>query len=255
MLKQAYFAPLLKIHPLALLLICALSFHASAQQASQAPSVLIFSKTEGFRHSSIPTGVKAIMRLADENDIKSYHTENAGLFNPDSLSTFDAVIFLNTTGNVLDDTQQAAFEEYLRSGGGFLGVHAAADTEYEWPWYGEMVGAYFKNHPRIQEASIKVVNQSHAATSFLPEEWVRTDEWYNYKDISNDINVLMKLDEDSYEGGENGTFHPIAWYHDFEGGRVFYTGLGHTKEAYSEPLFLDHLSGALKYVLGTATAQ
>lgn len=223
-----------------------------AQSAAAEQSVLIFTKTEGFRHSSIPTGVEAVIRLADQEDIHTFHTEDAGYFHPDSLESFDAVVFLNTTGDILDDGQQESFEQYIRNGGGFLGIHAAADTEYEWPWYGDMVGAYFTSHPKIQEAAIKVIELSHAATSHLPEKWVRTDEWYNYKNISEEINVLMELDESSYEGGENGDFHPIAWYHDYDGGRVFYTGLGHTDEAYSEPLFIDHLKGALQYVLGTS---
>lgn len=224
---------------------------AGAQDSGTEQSVLIFTKTEGFRHSSIPTGVDAVIRLADQEDINTYHTENASYFQPDSLQAFDAVIFLNTTGDVLNDSQQEVFEQYIRDGGGYLGIHSAADTEYEWPWYGDMVGAYFTSHPEIQEATIKVLDHSHAATSFLPEEWSRTDEWYNYKNISDEIKVLMELDESSYEGGENGDFHPIAWYHNFDGGRAFYTGLGHTDEAYSEPLFMDHLRGALHYVIGT----
>lgn len=224
---------------------------AGAQDTGAEQSVLIFTKTEGFRHSSIPTGVEAVTHLADQEDINTYHTENASYFQPDSLQAFNAVIFLNTTGDVLNDSQQEAFEQYIRDGGGYLGIHSAADTEYEWPWYGDMAGAYFTSHPEVQEATIKVLDHSHAATSFLPEEWSRTDEWYNYKNISDEITVLMELDESSYEGGENGDFHPIAWYHNFDGGRAFYTGLGHTEEAYSEPLFIDHLRGALQYVIGT----
>lgn len=233
------------------LILCFSCNPANAQMADQEQSILIFTKTEGFRHSSIETGTEALQKLASDENIGTLHTEDSHYFHPDSLSSFDAVVFLNTTGDILNDTQQAAFEQYIKNGGGFLGIHSAADTEYEWPWYGQMVGAYFTSHPRVQEATIEVHDHSHSATSFLPEEWSRTDEWYNYKNISDETEILMELDESSYEGGENGDFHPIAWYHNFDGGRAFYTGLGHTKEAYSEPLFLDHLRGALQYVIGT----
>lgn len=250
MLKNSFLSRFLKI-TLLVSFIAGFSYApVHAQGGDQKQSVLIFSKTEGFRHSSIPTGVKAMIQLADKEDIHSYHTENAHYFHPDSLESYDAAIFLNTTGDVLNDAQEEAFEQYIQNGGGFLGIHAAADTEYEWPWYGEMVGAYFTSHPEVQEAAIDVLDHSHPATSFLPEEWIRTDEWYNYKNISDDIEVLMELDESTYEGGENGDFHPIAWYHNFDGGRVFYTGLGHTEEAYSDSSFLDHLRGALHYVIG-----
>ncbi|WP_372638814.1 ThuA domain-containing protein [Fodinibius sp.] len=244
---EYYLTPLL----IGIFFVLSLSYHpAGAQDRGGEESVLLFTKTEGFRHASIPTGVETVLRLTDQEGIRAYHTEDAEYFHPDSLQAYDAVIFLNTTGDILDTAQQEAFEQYIRRGGGFLGIHSAADTEYEWPWYGSMVGAYFTSHPQIQEATIEVLDRSHAATSFLPEKWVRTDEWYNYKNISSKIKVLMELDESSYEGGENGDFHPIAWYHNFDGGRAFYTGLGHTDEAYSEPLFLDHLRGALQYVIG-----
>ncbi len=225
----------------------------SIDLSAQSPSdqqVLIFSKTEGFRHGSIETGTKALQQLATNEGINTRHTEDSQYFHPDSLSSYDAVIFLNTTGNVLNDSQEDAFEQYIQNGGGYLGIHSAADTEYEWSWYGDLVGAYFVSHPHIQEATIDVVDQSHRATSFLPKEWKRTDEWYNYKNINDKINVLMELDESSYEGGENGDFHPIAWYHEFDGGRAFYTGGGHTEESYSEDLFMDHLREALHYVIG-----
>jgi len=250
MVLQPFFRFVLSVSLLICLFISYSPTASSAQESGQNESVLIFSKTEGFRHSSIPTGVEAVMQLADKENIYAYHTEDASYFHPDSLESFSAVIFLNTTGDVLNDPQQEAFERYIQDGNGFLGIHAAADTEYEWPWYGQMVGAYFTSHPEVQEATIHVLDSSHAATSFLPEEWIRTDEWYNYKDISDEIEVLMELDESTYEGGENGDFHPIAWHHSFEGGRVFYTGLGHTEEAYSEPLFMKHLRGALLYAMG-----
>lgn len=218
-------------------------------RVQESPSILIFTKTEGFRHQSIPTGVETVKEIASENDISTFHTEDATYFQPDSLSKYDLVLFLNTTGDILNEDQQDAFEQFIEGGGGFVGIHAASDTEYEWHWYGEMVGAYFESHPEIQEATITIRDKNHPSTSFLPDEWVRTDEWYNFKDINPDIYVLMNLEESTYEGGKNGNEHPIAWYHEYEGGRIFYTAGGHTSESYSDSLFRKHILGGIQYVL------
>lgn len=214
--------------------------------------LLIFTKTEGFRHASIPDGVKAVQKMAAKKKWATYHTENASVFTPDSLQAYEAVIFLNTTGNILNEDQQAAFEQYIQQGGGFVGIHSATDTEYEWPWYGKMVGAYFKGHPKVQQARLVVVDKNHPSTSFLPDEWIRTDEWYNFKNINPDTHVLIKLDESSYEGGKNGEHHPAAWYHEYDGGRAFYTAGGHTPESYRSRQFLDHIWGGVLYATGSA---
>lgn len=221
----------------------------TAQQIGDA-RILVFTKTEGFRHASIPDGVNALREIGNENGYSIDHTEDATRFNPENLDRYAAVIFLNTTLNVFNKEQQVAFQQYIRDGGGFVGIHSASDTEYDWPWYGRLVGAYFVSHPRVQEATVRILNNDHPSTRHLPEEWVRTDEWYNFKNIQPHINVLANLDESTYEGGENGEYHPIAWYHEFEGGRVFYTAGGHTSESYSEPLFRQHLLGGIEYVLG-----
>lgn len=212
-------------------------------------TLLIFSKTEGFRHDSIEDGAAALQQLAKDKGWSSEHTEDASVFTPESLKGYDAVIFLSTTGNILNDEQQKAFEQYIQNGGGFVGIHAAADTEYEWPWYGKLVGAYFESHPHIQEATLVLMDADHPSTSFLPEQWQRTDEWYNYKEINPDIHVLLNLDESSYEGGNNGEHHPAAWYHEYDGGRAFYTAGGHTSESYEEELFLKHVWGGIEYAM------
>ncbi len=214
--------------------------------------LLVFTKTEGYRHASIPDGIAALQQIASENGWNTDHTEDASVFTSDSLNTYRAVIFLNTTGDILNSEQQSAFEEYIQNGSGFIGIHSASDTEYDWPWYGRLVGAYFESHPQIQEAGIKVTDRNHPSTQMLPAEWIRTDEWYNFRDISPDINVLMQLDESSYEGGTNGDYHPIAWYHEQAGGRMFYTAGGHTSESYAEELFLQHLQGGITYVIGNS---
>jgi len=230
---------------LALLLAVALCTSARPK-----PRLLVFSKTMGFRHDCIPVGKLAIMKLGSEHGFAVDTTEDASVFTPANLKQYAAILFLCTTGDVLNDAQQEAMEGYIHNGGGFMGIHAATDTEYGWPWYNKLVGAWFLSHPRQQEATLLVVDRNNPATKHLPEKWVRKDEWYNFKDINPDTHVLIKIDETSYEGGKNGDNHPMCWYHDFEGGRAFYTEMGHTKESYADPLYLQHVLGGLQYAMG-----
>lgn len=212
--------------------------------------VLVFTKTAGFRHDNIEEGVKVLSKLFKEENIGMYHTEDASIFLSDSLKNFDAVLFFSTTGTILDDKQKSAFQDFLKSGKGFMGIHAATDTEYDWPWYNELVGAYFASHPAVQEAKIEVKNRKHLATKHLPKIWIHKDEWYDFKNVKPGLNILMNLDETSYEGGKMGEFHPIAWFREIDGIKMFYTGLGHTKESFLEPNFQKQIIGGLKYVLG-----
>lgn len=216
-------------------------------------SVLLFTKTEGWRHDSIEAGVEAIYQLGNENDFSVTWTEDSEYFTTEYLSNFDAVIFLNTTLTLFNGSQRGALRNFIQNGGGFVGIHSATDTEYDWSWYGELVGAYFDNHPNspnVREAVIEVVDADHPSTKHLPQEWVRSDEWYNFGYINDQVNVLLRLDTNSYGGSDHPGNHPIAWYHEFDGGRSFYTGSGHTKESFSEPHFLDHLLGGIQYAIG-----
>ena len=211
-------------------------------------SILVFSKTRGFRHDSIPDGRRAIYKIAGERNWAVTFTEDSTWFEGKKLKQFDAIVFLMTTGDVLEDEQQKAMEDYIHSGGGFVGVHAAADTEYDWPWYGKLVGAYFKQHPRIQEAVVKIEDAKFSTTKHLPNPWKRTDEWYDYRENPRpNVHVLASLDNKSYEGSTMGDDHPIMWYQEFEGGRSYYTGFGHTKESYADPLFLKMLAEAIDW--------
>jgi type 1 glutamine amidotransferase len=208
--------------------------------------VLVFTRTTGFRHESIPAGVAAVEALGTRFGFAVEHTEDAVQFTDANLARFGAVVFLSTTGDVLDAAQQAAFERFVRAGGGFVGVHAAADTEYEWPWYGQLVGAYFASHPAIQQATVRVEDATHASTLCVPSLWSRTDEWYNYRARPPaGTTILLTLDEATYNGGAMGSPHPIAWYRQVDGGRAWYTGMGHTTESYAEPAFLEHLAGGI----------
>ncbi|GAA4199975.1 hypothetical protein GCM10022289_11140 [Pedobacter jeongneungensis] len=214
--------------------------------------VLIFCKTAGFHHNAIADGVKAIIKLGTENNFDVDSTTNAINFNPSNLEKYNAVIFLSTTGDVLNDTQQKVFEDYIHHGGAFVGVHAATDCEYQWPWYGKLVGAYFAGHPNQQEAELNVIDKNHLSTEMLPALWKRKDEWYNFKSVAADLKVLITINEKSYDAGKAkmGDNHPMAWYHTYDGGKAFYTELGHTEASYTEPLFLQHLLGGIKYALG-----
>ncbi len=228
---------------------------ACSNKRSSKPTILVFSKTAAFHHDVIPTGVKALQDLGAKNGFDVDTTTNAAYFQEDSLKKYAAIVFFQTTGDVLSGNEEIALERYIQSGGGFVGIHAASDTEYDWRWYGNLIGAYFESHPEQQEAKLVITDATHPSTKGLPKEWKRKDEWYNFKNISKDIKVLMSIDESSYTGGKNGQNHPMAWYHAFDGGRVFYTELGHTVESYSDPLYLGHILGGIQYAMGDNTAN
>jgi type 1 glutamine amidotransferase len=243
------------------LLACACSGPSSQSEsdvpASQSESdkpvftVLVFTKTAEFRHESIPAGIRAIQSLGDEQHFRVDSSEDSAVFTDANLARYQVIVFLNTTGDILDLNQQAAFERFIQRGGGFAGIHSATDTEYDWGWYGRLVGVYFDNHPPIQIATVKIVDATHLSTIQLPATWTRNDEWYNFRaDPSPHVSVLIQVDEMTYMGGTMGTNHPISWYHEFDGGRAWYTAMGHTTESYSDPLFLRHLSGGIRWAAG-----
>jgi len=225
---------------------------ARAQTEAPRYRVLAFSRTTGFRHDSIPDAIAAVQALGSLNGFAVDTTEDAGAFTDGNLAQYGAVIFLMTTGHVLENAQQAAFERYIASGNGFVGIHSASDTEYDWAWYSGLVGAYFASHPDIQQATIRRESGEHPSTASLPDLWIRTDEWYNFRTnprLDPNIRVLASLDESTYAGGTMGD-HPIAWCRGYAGGRAWYTAGGHTSESYSEPLFVAHLLGGIEYAAG-----
>lgn len=217
--------------------------------------VLVFSKTAAFRHDSIPQGIQTIRDLGAANDFAVDATEDANAFTTSNLAQYKAVVFLSTTGDVLNDSQQAAFQAYVDGGGGYVGVHAAADTEYGWPYYGQLMGAWFNNHPAIQQATVRNEDRAHAATSHLGTTWSRTDEWYSFRSNPRpNVRVLQSLDESSYSGGGMGD-HPITWCHPQSSGRAFYTGLGHTQESYADSNFRTLLLGGIRYAAKAVNAD
>ena len=220
--------------------------------AFNTPRLLLFSETRDFRHDSTEVALQAIEELAASVGIQSDRAnDSAGLFTAENLADYAAVVWVMTSGDVLNDDEQLVFEDYIRAGGGYAGIHAASFTEYEWPWYGRLMGAYFERHPEIQSATQLVEDNSHPSTAHLGSTWTRVDEWYDYRSNPRaQVNVLLSLDENSYSGGGMGPDHPSAWYHDFEGGRSWYTGGGHTEASYSEPDFRAHLLGGIRYAAG-----
>lgn len=239
---------------LSILFASAFSLLASATLYAQAiPRVLVFSKTVQFRHTSIEAGKAALIKLGAEKGFAVDTTENSALFTEENLKRYRCVVWLSTTGNVLDPLQQNAFERYIQAGGGYFGIHAASDTEYDWPWYGKLVGGWFDNHPsqpsNVQEGHFHITDTKHPLTSFLPEPWVRKDEFYAYKKMNPAIKTLITIDEKSYIGGTMGDYHPMAWYHEFDGGRVFYSNMGHTEETFSEALVLQHFWAGLQWTM------
>ncbi|WP_439555438.1 ThuA domain-containing protein [Dyadobacter sp.] len=223
-----------------------------AQTVTPEKRVLVFSKTAAFRHSSIPAGKAAIMKYGKENGFAVDTTENATAFTEKNLQKYGAVVFLNTTGNILNDKQQEAFEHYIQAGGGYVGVHAATDTEYDWPWYNQLSGAYFASHPgnpNVQEGEAYVVNDQHPSMAGFPKKWKIKDEFYDFKNFNPKVNVLVKIDEKSYKDGKMGDNHPMSWYHEYDGGKSFYTNFGHEDATFENPVFVKHFVGGLKWAM------
>lgn len=230
---------------------------AACNKRSGKPRVLVFSKTAGYHHESIPAGIAALQKIGNRDGFEVDTTTNADMFTEDSLKKYAAVVFLSTTGDLLNHYQEAEFERYIQSGGGFVGIHAAADAEYDWGWYGRLVGGYFFTHPgirdsfpNVQPGAFQVMQQDHPSTKELPATFQHTDEFYSFKKMDSTVNVLLKVDEASFKGGYMNGNHPMAWFHDYDGGRAWYTNLGHTKEAFSEDLVLKHIGGGLRYAIG-----
>ena len=188
--------------------------------------------------------------MGDERKWVVDTTEDPTVFSQTNLTQYAAIVFLNTTGNILNEEQQLSFQKYIQAGGGFVGIHAATDTEGDWPWYNNLVGAYFESHPKEQTALYNVINKDHPSVGFIPDTVRRPEEIYNFKSFKKEsLTILITVDEKSYSGGKMGSYHPVAWYQHYDGGRSFYTAWGHQPEAFTEPLFLRHIEEAIKWAM------
>ena len=207
---------------------------------------LVFTRTAGYRHDSIPAAVAAIRQLAADVGLAADATEDPEQFSALNLARYKLVIFLSTSGDVLSDSGRAALAAWVGAGGGFVGVHAAATAERGWEFFGDLLGARFTRHPPLQPGTVRIEDQRHPATAHLLGQWPWTDEWYEFdKNPRGSVRVLASVDERTYSDGRMGADHPLVWCHENCGGRSFYTALGHAAEAYADPAFRAHLSGAL----------
>lgn len=243
-----------------LLLVCLAGCASRPASARVSFSALVFSKTLMYRHASITNGIAAIQKLGAENRFLVNATEDSTWFTPATLAKYQVVIFLSTSGDILNDEQQAAFRGFIEHGGGLVAIHAgvAGDvaTEGSWPWYGEALCARFTNHSAIVEAAIDIEDARNPSTTGLPERWIRTDEWYNFiESPRGKVRVLASLDETTYKGGTMGSDHPVVWCKRMGRGRVWYTALGHTEASFTEPLFLQHLLGGIQVASGVKRAD
>jgi type 1 glutamine amidotransferase len=230
------------------------------QAPAESFNALVFSRTLMFRHASITNGIAAIRKLGTENGFNVDATEDSAVFTPAKMAGYKVIIFLSTSGDILNEEQQVAFSKYIENGGGLAAVHAAVAgdvaTEGGWPWYGEALCACFTNHSAVVQATVQIEDRQDPSTAILPERWVRADEWYNFiLSPRGKARILASLDETTYHGGAMGKDHPVAWSRKLGKGRVWYTALGHTEESFSEPLFLKHLLGGIQLAAGDKAAQ
>lgn len=234
---------------LSLLIILVNGFFVKAQPKQF--KALLLTETAGWHHESIPDGIAAIKELGNRHFFDVQWHQEAGKLNDKYLESFQVLIFLNTTGNILDSAEQKAVERFIQSGKGYVGIHSASDTEYDWDWYTQLVGRMFFLHPPIQTARLQLTANSFPGLQGFTGNPLWTDEWYEFgPEKIKGLNYILSVDESSYnpaaknatkEAKGMGAFHPIAWYHDFDGGRSFYTGLGHIPAVYRDPAFLQHL--------------
>lgn len=230
-----------------------------SMSVAQQTSVLIYTKNgEGYVHDNIEASVTALQKICSKHNIETEVSDDPSVFTDENLRRFHVIIFSNTNNEGFDtDEQRKAFVRYIRAGGGFMGIHSACASERQWPWFWANMGGFFVRHPKLQEFDIKIVDADHASTSFLPDTWAWEDECYLMNHLNPDINILLAVDLrtieddqiDEYPGDTFGNYFPLAWYHEFEGGRQFYTALGHKIEHYDDPNFVRHLEGGLMWIL------
>lgn len=232
-----------------------LATFGSSEVGAKQFRALLFTKTAGWHHTSILDGVTAVRKLANEHQFDVDWHEDANQFTHENLAKYDVVIFLSTTGDILNDKQQKAFEAFIKQGKGFVGIHSASDTEYHWPWYMGLVGRSFVIHPAIQTAKISVLKPNFPGTEFMPQQFLWTDEYYQFSEEHSDqLHYILSVDEQTYspqadwgqvKGEGMGKFHPLAWYQYYDGGRSFYSALGHMSGNYQQAMFLSHLYGGI----------
>ena len=245
-----------RLWPIAAMVMAGLMAALPGQAAAKAARVLVFSHTTGYRHGSIEAGVAALKALGARRGMTVVATEDPAVFDGDGLKSYDALVLLSTTTKPTDPASEwwvgarrTALQAFVRRGGGVVGIHGAGDSHYNWPWYGQLIGGRFARHPKgTPTGQVTVTDPRHPATRALPSPGARADEWYYFDDYDPTAQLLATLDPGSI-GETDVNPNPVAWAHAFEGGRVFYTAMGHTPESFAEPWFLRHLENGIGWAL------
>jgi len=234
------------------IIILCVNIKADAQQFK----AIVFSKAVNYHHVSISEGVTAIQELSQKHHFDLEWEEiSSKVFNDEKLEDIDVLIFLNTSGDVLNEEEQEAFKRFIKSGKGYVGIHGASSTEKDWDWYTQLVGRMFVIHPVIQTGQLDILDRNFPGMEKLPDNWYWTEEWYEFGEQKVDkLNYLITVDESSFDpnvdwgdrkGKGMGGFHPIAWYHEYDGGRSFYTSLGHLPASFGDFYFREHIYGGI----------
>jgi type 1 glutamine amidotransferase len=233
------------------------TFLCSAIIAQKQFKALLVTTTNGWHHESVHAGVLAIQELGVRNFFDVVYFDNPAGFTDKYLSQFQVVIFLNTTGDIFDTAQQKVMERFIQSGKGFVGIHSASDTEYDWEWYTKLVGRMFYIHPPVQTAKLKILDNKFPGLQGFADGRLWTDEEYQFgPEKVTDLHYILGVDETTYnpkvdwgakKGEGMGAMHPLAWYHEYDGGRSFYTALGHLPISFSDPAFLNHIYAGILY--------
>ena len=224
---------------------------------------LIYTKNgEGYVHDNLVASVAALKEICEDLNLETDDTDDPSIFTDENLKRYQVLIFSNTNNETFaTDDQKLAFQRYIQAGGGFIGIHSASGSERLWPWFWNMLGGKFRRHPTLQSFEIKVIDTTHPATNMLGNTWKWEDECYYLDHLNPDIHVLLAADlrtvEDEnqaeYPGEIFGNYFPLSWCHQFDGGREFYTALGHKIEYYSNPEYRAHLAGGIGWVVAGVT--
>jgi len=230
--------------------------NAGAQQQKQFKA-LVVSSTRGWHHESLHYGFIALQQLGTKHSFEVTLWEDPNGFTDKYVEQFQVIVFLNTSGDIFDSAQQRVMERFIRSGKGYVGIHSASDTEYDWEWYTRLVGRMFTIHPVVQTAKLKLLDASFPGLDGFANGKLWTDEWYEFgPEKTKGLNYILGVDESTYDtkvqwgekkGVGMGAIHPLAWYHQFDGGRSFYTALGHLPTNFSQHAFLDHLYAGIRW--------
>ncbi|MBT6161899.1 MAG: ThuA domain-containing protein [Flavobacteriaceae bacterium] len=249
----------MKFKKLSLLLLSLTFFQGIFAQVAATKKMLIYTKNgKGYVHENIATSVATLQKICDAIGVETLVSDDPKIFTDPSMNSFDGVFFSNTNNEAFDtEEQKAAFQAYCRSGKGFAGLHSAVGSERQWPWYWSLIGGTFIRHAPFQEFTVRVIDKNHSSTQHYPARFEVSDECYYNKELNPDIHVLLAADMTTVEDKRKGEYpsntfqdsFPIAWYHTFEGGRQWYSSLGHSIESYADKDFQDHLKGGIQYIL------